>query len=287
MKPLQSIFEGIFDDDTDIDIGDQVASYICKLTALREDPKPHGRIEGDTLYISAYSTRTSWCARMYGKPKAELGIKKIVFEDGCYDVLIYGDDLANDISIKTPGTVNLMVSQPDCTISNFNLECKNFSVSGTRSKLKFSNVHVEYPQPNGISIPNLKSFTHDAKCSFKNVVFADFRFAGKPLLTRFEKCGFGKISDKRISELLGRESTEEELLEYYRVDIWKTLGLKKESWPDLDRIVTCPPNTNNEGGYVLCKTYPRATPAKYMVDLWGGWRARVVYYIYEEKSMYE
>lgn len=264
MRTLAGIFEGILDADYDVDDASVMGDVIKKSLTLND--MPNIKTAGEWLEFDC-----STCGKEISfktlKPIINAGYSKYRFIN-CDRVELYNFDSVDggewsDIEIDAPqAPVYIAGNYGSVTLTNvkINAHCVKIDAEDSENmkivmkKCKFDVAYIKFQAATQLSISDT--------CKFPNCKLLYIGRVGKSVANKAGKLKMGlfTLSEYGFKDQLKYFAvSDEQLPEYWDIDVMKTLSLKPNKWPDLGKIVIVPNGIPAVSAPGLCLYKPNKT----------------------------
>lgn len=264
MRTLASIFEGILDADYDVDDAAIMGDVIKKSLTLND--MPNTKTVGEWLEFDC-----STCGKEISfktlKPIINAGYSKYRFIN-CDRVELYNFDSVDggewsDIEIDAPqAPVYISGNYGSVTLTNVKINAKNIHIDAEDSenmkivmkKCIFNAAYIKTQAVTQLSIADT--------CRFPKCKLLYLGRIGKSVANKAAKLKMGlfTLSEHGFKDQLKSfKVSDEQIPEYWDIDVMKTLGLKPNKWPGLGKIVIVPNGTPAVSAPGLCLYHPGKT----------------------------
>jgi hypothetical protein len=275
MRQLTQVLESLLDTDFDISDSDVIADKIIE--KLFDNPdKITGTVENGVLTVSASQLHGDLVLNHLPPAKGGQRLVHTIRAVDCSRLIMYVNTPIKDINFDVPN--NLIFIGNTMRFDKVNIKCKHLLFDPSENvKLyldhtKVSADMIRLDSCGFLQIKDTCKFDDVSLLYFANV---DQKMAGK--LDALKIVDMYDFKDAQRAWYDNREATDQELMDHWDIDVWKTLGLQANKWPDLGRITA---SAGGAYGFTLFRrgkcALPLGSTNKFLLDFKDGWSSSIV-----------
>lgn len=283
MKSLQQIVEGILDADFGEDDNALISSIMSDVLDM-EDDKLDVSVQGDTVTVDIPSSKKYLDIFSLDK-LTKLGVKNIEFTNSKNCKLMCRDCNLKDINIKCDGIIHFYSTESDHRFINVNIQCEHLVHGANWTALAIIYKKCTVDCKTMTVLRTSEFFVSDnSKMNIDQLYLLRCDES-------FNKCGKGLgvecfgTGDKPLWKKLLRTS---KVTFSEDIDVLNVLDLKKQSWPQLKKVVI---STYEDDGYGIAiykkagnNALPLSMCSNYKIEYKNNWMLQLLYNTDDEKK---